>query len=153
MCKDSNDSVARQPNLSTLVSRAGPSQLKVDRFITAVGGRAGAACWVSFLCRRVKRFGGRATESYESLHIRIPLRFCQNSGKVLTIIFFRNKFQIISILKILWLLNISRVLNVQRHSEKTIIKIGGNFYENSWKWWFFRNSSKVHNKFESLRIF
>ena len=29
----------------------------------------------------VERFGCRATESFESLHIRIPLKFCQNSGK------------------------------------------------------------------------
>ena len=37
---------------------------------------------------RVERFGCRATESFESLHIRIRSKFCQNSGKNLK--FFRN---------------------------------------------------------------
>ena len=31
---------------------------------------------------RVERFGSRATVSFESLHIRIPLKFCQNSAKL-----------------------------------------------------------------------
>ena len=38
--------------------------------------------------RRVERYGSRATVSFESLHIRIPLKFCQNSAKLSQ--FFRN---------------------------------------------------------------
>ena len=37
---------------------------------------------------RVERYGSRATVSFESLHIRIPLKFCQNSAKLSQ--FFRN---------------------------------------------------------------
>ena len=37
---------------------------------------------------RVERFDCRATESFESLHIRIPLQSCQNSG--ICSQFFRN---------------------------------------------------------------
>ena len=46
---------------------------------------------------RVERYGSRATVSFESLHIRIPLKFCQNSAKL---------SQFSEILKILGLLNI-----------------------------------------------
>ena len=35
---------------------------------------------------RVERFGCRATESFESFHIRIRSKFCQNSGKFFTIL-------------------------------------------------------------------
>ena len=35
---------------------------------------------------RVERFGCRATESFESLHIRIRSKFCQNLGNILTIL-------------------------------------------------------------------
>ena len=35
---------------------------------------------------RVERFGCRATESFESLHIRIRSKFCQNSGKLFRIL-------------------------------------------------------------------
>ena len=35
---------------------------------------------------RVERFDTRATESFESLHIRIRAKFCQNSGYFLTIL-------------------------------------------------------------------
>ena len=35
---------------------------------------------------RVERSGRRATESFESLHIRIRVKFCQNSGYNLTIL-------------------------------------------------------------------
>ena len=31
---------------------------------------------------RVERYGSRATVSFESLHIRIPLKLCQNSAKL-----------------------------------------------------------------------
>ena len=31
---------------------------------------------------RVERYGSRATVSFESLNIRIPLKFCQNSAKL-----------------------------------------------------------------------
>ena len=37
---------------------------------------------------RVERYGSRATVSFESLHIRIPIKFCQNSGILSQ--FFRN---------------------------------------------------------------
>ena len=37
---------------------------------------------------RVERYGSRATVSFESLNIRIPLQFCQNSAKLSQI--FRN---------------------------------------------------------------
>ena len=33
------------------------------------------------VCDRVEKFGFRATESFESLQLRIRLKFCQNSGK------------------------------------------------------------------------
>ena len=36
--------------------------------------------------RRVERFDTRATESFESLHIRIRPKFCQNSGHIFTIL-------------------------------------------------------------------
>ena len=49
--------------------------------------------WTRFQARtgspsRVERYGSRATVSFESLHIRIPLKFCQNSAKLSQ--FFRN---------------------------------------------------------------
>ena len=41
--------------------------------------------------RRVERFGFRENESFEFFHVRIPLKFCQNSGNILTILQkFRN---------------------------------------------------------------
>ena len=37
-----------------------------------------AALWRGVLRTRVERFACRATEPFESLHIRIPSKFCQN---------------------------------------------------------------------------
>ena len=41
---------------------------------------------------RVERYGSRATVSFESLHIRIPLKFCEHSAKLSH--FFRNSEKI-----------------------------------------------------------
>ena len=51
-------------------------------------GESGARAAGSAGCLRVERPGRRSTESFASLLIRIPLKFCQNSGKLSK--FFRN---------------------------------------------------------------
>ena len=104
---------------------------------TACGSRPGAAT-------RVERSGRRATESFGSLHIRIPLQFCQNLG------FFSHFFK-----------NSENVETSQHFPEcsaksrEKIIKIGAKFDENCRKIMIFcRNSNKNSKTFdESLRIF
>ena len=84
--KNTNDTVACQPYLSTLVSGEGgapgpPAEARGEGRSAAGPARQAAEV-------RVERYGSRATVSFESLHIRIPLKFCQNSAKLSQ--FFRN---------------------------------------------------------------
>ena len=107
MCKDLNDTVAREPYLSTL-RLAAPRRLAAARRLTSARGLAstsprrlasarrlacarGVSAHLGALWGvgdRVERYGSRATVSFESLHIRIPLKFCQNKAKLSQI--FRN---------------------------------------------------------------
>ena len=93
--KNSNDSVARQPHLSTLVlSAAAVVGLGAVAARLAQRGRARlrqkedakkpAARPATTATGRVERFGRRATESFESLNdqnSQILSKSCQNSGK------------------------------------------------------------------------
>ena len=64
---------------------------------------------------RVERSGCRATESFGSLHIRIPLKFCQNPR-----IFHKHSSE-----------NVSRMFgSCSAKIRENIIKLGAKFYEN-----------------------
>ena len=68
---------------------------------------------------RVERYGSRATVSFESLHIRIPLKFCQNSAKLSQ--FFRNSENFRTS---------QRFLECSAKFRKKIINIGAKLDEN-----------------------
>ena len=90
-----------------------------------------------FVRNRVERFGCRATESFESLHIRIRSKFCQNAGKFSE--FLRNSAN---------LRNLNIFHNIRRKSEKN----SSESVQNSTKLWknsdFFRHSNKDSKKFD-----
>ena len=93
---------------------------------------------------RVERYGSRATVSFESLHIRIPLKFCQNSAKLSQ--FFRNSENFRTS---------QHFLECSAKFRKKIIKICAKFDENCRKIRIFAEiRAKMRKKFdEFLRRF
>ena len=81
-------------------------------------GRASAEA-VGRVRGRVERYGSRATVSFESSNIRIPLQFCQNSAKISQS--FRNSEN---------LRTSQHLLECSAEFREQIIKIGANFDEN-----------------------
>ena len=118
-------------------SRAGARALRGWRG-RRVGRGGGAALG------RVERFDRRPIEQNELLNIRIPVKFCQNSGIFSQ--FFRNSENVETS---------QHFLEYSAKSREKIIKIAANFDENHRKIMIFcENSNKNSKKFdEFLRVF
>ena len=141
MCKDSNDTVAREPYLSTLPCTAIRSRRTWRRAQTTAALRWRVPLRAQ---TRVERFGCRATVSFESLHIRISSKFCENSGKLSQI--FRNSES---------LRTSQHFLGCSAKFRKKIIEICAKFDANCRKIRIFAKiTAKMRKKFyEFLRIF